>query len=373
MKTRNTVLAFALITASGTVAALAGPLDPPVGPIAPTFKTLTEVEPRVAINATNTPGDGNSIYRITQPGSYYLTGNVAGVSGRSGIEIAADNVTIDLMGFSVEGVGGSLDGVTTELTRNNLTVRNGTVSGWGQDGIDLTQGGTGLGSLVEGVTSSDNTVSGIHVNDNAVVRSCVVVGNGQDGITAPTNAAVEGCSAYQNGSVGILVGSGGTITACTARRNIIGFVVSQYSTISNCSALINTFHGIYADLGNTILDCTCTSNGENGITAVSLNVVRGNTSNSNGVDAAGGAGVAVGGSNNRVEGNNCIGNDWGVRCTASLNFITQNTASGNTTANWDISAGNKCLVVNGANAGAILGNSGGVSPGSTDPHANYTY
>ena len=169
MKTRNTVLAFALITASGTVAALAGPLDPPVGPIAPTFKTLTEVEPRVAINATNTPGDGNSIYRITQPGSYYLTGNVAGVSGRSGIEIAADNVTIDLMGFSVEGVGGSLDGVTTELTRNNLTVRNGTVSGWGQDGIDLTQGGTGLGSLVEGVTSSDNTVSGIHVNDNAMV------------------------------------------------------------------------------------------------------------------------------------------------------------------------------------------------------------
>jgi len=369
MKTQSTILAFALIAASGSVAALAGPLDPPVGPIAPTYKTLTEVEPRIAINATNTPGDFNSVFRITQPGSYYLTGNVTGVSGRSGIEIAASNVTIDLMGFSVEGTGGSLDGLTTDATQNNLTIRNGTVSGWAQDGIDLTQGGTGLGSIVEGVTASGNTVSGIRVNDNAVVRSCVVVGNGQDGITAPTNAAIEGCSAYQNGSVGILVGSGGTITACTARRNIIGFVVSQYSTISNCSALINTFHGIYADLGNTILDCTSTDNGENGITAVSLNVVRGNTSNSN----SSGAGISIGGSNNRIEGNNCIGNDRGVRCTASPNFITQNTASGNTTANWDISAGNKCLVVNGTNAGAILGNSGGVSPGSTDPNANFTY
>ena len=51
-------------------------LDPPVGPITSTFKTLTEVEPRIAINATNTPGDADSIYIISQPGSYYMTGNI---------------------------------------------------------------------------------------------------------------------------------------------------------------------------------------------------------------------------------------------------------------------------------------------------------
>jgi hypothetical protein len=75
-----------------------GPLTPPGAP-APTMKTLQQVEPRIEINATNTPGDADSIFKITEPGSYYLTGNVAGVSGKHGIEIAASDVTLDLMGF----------------------------------------------------------------------------------------------------------------------------------------------------------------------------------------------------------------------------------------------------------------------------------
>jgi hypothetical protein len=47
---------------------MAGPLTPPAGPIAATMKTISEVEPRTAINAVNTPGDANSLYKITQPG-----------------------------------------------------------------------------------------------------------------------------------------------------------------------------------------------------------------------------------------------------------------------------------------------------------------
>src|SRR6185436_9128761 len=83
------------------VAALAGPLDPPPGPIAPTYKTLTEVEPRVALSAANTPGDANSIYRITRTGSYYLADHLFGQPGKHGIEIDANGVTIDLNGFDV--------------------------------------------------------------------------------------------------------------------------------------------------------------------------------------------------------------------------------------------------------------------------------
>ncbi|MBU6412576.1 MAG: hypothetical protein KGS45_03815 [Planctomycetes bacterium] len=63
----------------------AGPLNPPPGPITSTHKTLTEIEPRIAINATNTPGDFDSLYKITQPGSYYLTANIDGVANKSGI------------------------------------------------------------------------------------------------------------------------------------------------------------------------------------------------------------------------------------------------------------------------------------------------
>ena len=40
-------------------------------------------------------------YTISQPGSYYLTGNLDGSSG--GIDIIVDNVTLDLMGFTIDG------------------------------------------------------------------------------------------------------------------------------------------------------------------------------------------------------------------------------------------------------------------------------
>src|SRR5689334_15204624 len=126
--------AFALCSFS-----LAGPLDPPAGPITPTAKPLAEVEPRIAINAANTPGDADSLYRITQSGSYYLTGNITGVAAKCGIEIGASRVTIDLCGFALTGVAGSLAGVTTDQfsTRNNIIVRNGVVSSWDADGVHL--------------------------------------------------------------------------------------------------------------------------------------------------------------------------------------------------------------------------------------------
>src|SRR5690606_18106937 len=103
---RTTTAAFLLTILAG--AAVAGPLNPPAGPVAPTHKTLTEVEPRTPINAANTPGDADSVYRIFQPGSYYLTGNIVGQAGKRGIEIASSNVTLDLNGFALQGVPGSL-------------------------------------------------------------------------------------------------------------------------------------------------------------------------------------------------------------------------------------------------------------------------
>jgi hypothetical protein len=39
------------------------------------MKTLDEVEPRIPIGPDTTPGDSDSTYKITEPGSYYLTDN----------------------------------------------------------------------------------------------------------------------------------------------------------------------------------------------------------------------------------------------------------------------------------------------------------
>lgn len=69
-----------------------GPLTPPGAP-EPTMRTLLQVEPRTPI--TNAP------YVITQPGSYYLAGNLS--STGVGIVVQANGVTLDLMGFTLSG------------------------------------------------------------------------------------------------------------------------------------------------------------------------------------------------------------------------------------------------------------------------------
>jgi hypothetical protein len=171
------VAPFALALVAGT--ALAGPLTPPAGPVASTHKTLTEVEPRIAINSTNTPGDNDatpSMFKITQPGSYYLAGNVAGVAGKIGIEVTAFGVTLDLNGFTLTGVAGSLSGIS--ISSGGTEVRNGTVRNWGGDGI----GGSGTHNRVVDVRAFNNAGMGIYAGNYSEARNCMSVSNGSHGI-----------------------------------------------------------------------------------------------------------------------------------------------------------------------------------------------
>jgi hypothetical protein len=99
-----------------------GSLTPPGTPT-PTMKTLDQVEARKIVNATNTPGDATHLFIISTSGSYYLTGNITGVSGKHGIAISADNVTLDLNGFALVGPG-SLNGALSAVVVTSGTARN---------------------------------------------------------------------------------------------------------------------------------------------------------------------------------------------------------------------------------------------------------
>src|SRR5688572_11138787 len=68
------LVALLFIAATATIISQ-GPLTPPGAP-APTMKTLAQVEPRIIVNATNTPGEDPYTFVISQPGSYYLTGHI---------------------------------------------------------------------------------------------------------------------------------------------------------------------------------------------------------------------------------------------------------------------------------------------------------
>lgn len=349
----------------------AGPIDPPSGPVQSTFKTLAEVEPRIAINAVNTPGDADSLYRITQPGSYYLTGGIVGEKAKSGIEVAVGGVTIDLAGFTMTGVPGSLSGIVDEVAFTaGVSVRNGTVTAWGDRGVSLQRNP----AIVERILASENGTEGINAGPGSVVRACVASSNGRDGIRAGTGATVTGCSAVGNAADGISVNSRSTVTECAAEGNAGNGMSGVFGAlIARCVSGSNTGAGISVDQGCTVAECYVSTNTADGIVTSGDGAVLDCVCDGNGRNSGVGAGILVTGSDNRIEGNNCVDNDFGVRATSSGNIIVRNTCSGNTTLNWEIVANNKCLVVVAANAGAISGDAGGTGFGSTDPNANFTY
>lgn len=349
------VAAAAIVVATGSL--LAGPLNPPSGPIASTYKTLTEVEPRIAINAINTPGNTASVFRITQPGSYYLTANVVGESGKHGIDIASSGVTLDLNGFEVIGNGaasGAFDGVRTATGIKNVTVRNGHVRSWGDDGVELANIVNSIGARVENVQATGNGGSGIVCStDNGHVIQCSAVGNTGIGLAVGQGGSVLDSTAFTNGDDGIHVGFGCTITNCTSDNNTgDGIEASNGTTISgcsflanggsginifssitvrNCTAVSNTLYGIDADTSCHIEGCTANSNQLDGIRIGSRGVVRNNLANSNGPSEIG-AGIHGIGSDTRFEGNTCNNNDFGITVDGTGNMIISNTCANNVQA-----------------------------------------
>ena len=428
--TRTTFITAAALTLTAAGLLFAGPLNPPAGPVTSTYKTLTEVEPRIAINLTNTPGDADSLFKITQRGSYYLTGNITvPASVFWGISIEASGVTLDLNGFTIDGNAHEVGGIV--VSQSGVTIRNGTITRTTASGISTNLfpiGSAGLtienirvltvfGSGIPSGGSAGVGTAGIFAGRGAIIRNCYV-SDAALGIAAGYNSNISGCTvefARQHafhlqggatisdcvavGTGGLttestyFLGAGSTAVNCIARSNSgAGFATEDECSLQGCSATNNSGHGISTRDGCTVSNCTavknlgsgisvgsgCTvadsiarRNSLDGIVCASACLIRGNTSSNNGFDASG-AGIHATGPDNRIESNNCTYSTRGIDVDAVRNMIMKNTCSLNTT-NWDIVAGNVCLVVQGSTGGAILGNTGGVATGSTDPNANFSY
>jgi hypothetical protein len=276
---------------------LAGPLDPPGGPVAPTHKTLTEVEPRIAINSTNTPGDADSLYKITQPGSYYLTGNLQGVAGKHGIEVATPaagpGVTIDLCGFEMVGLAGmgAFDGVTTGAGVLNVTVRNGTVRNWGDEGVEIGNGSTAADLAVSGCSGF-----GIVLGQNSSAQRCRVTSNTAGGIATGGDCTVQSCSAQTNAGGGILAFNGCAVLDCTSNFNTgNGISTGHTSTVSRCSSVDNTLSGFSVGSNTTISNCASSFNDSHGFASLDGASVSASTASNNfgnGFNLANGATVS---------------------------------------------------------------------------------
>ncbi len=310
----SVVLVLIALMLAGALArgVLGGPLDPP----APPGPTQPQVEPRSPIPPVG--WNGTFPITISQPGSYYLTGDITGVDGQGGIAVSANDVTLDLNGFTLAGVPGSGSGIFSEGW--NTTVLNGSIIGWGYRGLWATTGANahaarlqvrsngdsgivfsgGQGSIVEDCTASNNGWYGIDVSGNGIVRNNVVAANGQSGI-----------SAYGMGL-----------------------------TVEGNSATSNTYDGIYAENVTAVRANSVANNGGIGIEVWGAGV----TIEDNEVVANVGGGILVQQQMGRIEGNTAVGNQpttipFGIRVTGQHNIVARNTATYNID-NFDIAAGN---------------------------------
>ena len=253
-----------------------GSLTPPGAPGA-TMKTLAQVEPRTPISSLP--------YTISEPGSYYVTGNLS--STGHGIIIQSSGVTVDLMGFSLigDGVGGDF-GIhvagSTNAVIDKVVIRGGTISGFYR-GLYYEHANN---SRIERCLVSGNNSQGVYLlgqygqcNWNTIA-DCTITENSEGGVRLSGSSGqcngntIADCTISGNGEVGVYLqggGSGGqcegnTIYGNTISRNTLTGVYLEYADgnrveANNISGTTGEFmaNGIrtYATVDNLILKNSC--------------------------------------------------------------------------------------------------------------------
>jgi hypothetical protein len=232
-----------------------GSLTPP-GPPGATMLTLSQVEPRTPVDAVHTPGNSTTEFLISSPGSYYLTTNIVGVSSEEGIEISANNVTLDLNGFSMAGPSTAYSAIAIISGTTNVTVKSGNIGAWG--------------TLYNGVSSSGNNVALENLNissdltgiscfgDGGVIRNCTLSRTGQFGIYLTGSNYLITCNSFIENNTGNN-GNGAAMFISSANNRIDGNCVVGSSSAGYGIEVVN-----FADnTNNIVIRNTVSGNGAN--------------------------------------------------------------------------------------------------------------
>lgn len=213
-----------------------------------------------------TPGDAPGFpLTISVRGSYRLSGNLTlSDASTTAIQVTAQDVTIDLNGFSIIGpvacTGGSFNEPPLSCSGtgagmgisggNSVTVTNGIVRGMGNHGI--------------------------LVSENCRIEKVHLIGNGGNGLTSLNGCVLTENNAMRNGKNGFF-GQSGTFLGNTAFANgESGFTCSNTCQISKSVVSFNGGAGIAAGGGSNVTSNSAFSNKIAGINVIG-GVVMGNT------------------------------------------------------------------------------------------------
>jgi parallel beta-helix repeat protein len=306
-----------------------GSLTPP-GPPAATMLTLSQIEPRTPVDAVHTPGNSTAGFIINQPGSYYLTTNIVSTNFY-GIEISANNATLDLNGFSLTGNSGAQDGILINFGFSRIRVFNGMVSGWTNSGIVNIANDV----VLEHLAVSDNLAHGVVMNGalGSILRDSTVSRNGQSGVFCQQcSPTLENLFIFSNNSAGIDLGScgSGVVRDCTVDGNKfegVGCFSSTNVNLENLNVSYNNGIGVEYNGGgsSTISDCVVSGNSQYGIEIIGSGcLIIGNNCAGNNL-----LGIRVG-SNNRIENNHVTGSSAGISAQSpgTNNIVIKNSVEG---------------------------------------------
>lgn len=178
----------------------------------------------------------NSCQTIDESGSYVLVRSLTATGNC--LVLAADNVTIDLDGYTITGDGTGFGIWDGDTARQNTTIRNGVITNFGT-GIDLSGGTTPSSrSVVERVRAVQNTNAGIRSGSNSIVRDNIASDNGNRGIFARGGSLITGNVANNNAGFGIGADCPSNIIGNTATGN----GGSNILTITPAGGAVCTLH-----------------------------------------------------------------------------------------------------------------------------------
>jgi hypothetical protein len=208
-----------------------------------------------------TPGDTPGFpVTISLPGSYRLSGNLTvSDANTTAIKITANDVIIDLNGFSIIGPivctgvtgpavcppAGTGNGIEVE-NNTGVKVLNGTVRGMGATGVFISS----QSGYVERVTTESNGLGGMLVGGRVVDSEATL--NGSFGIFA---VSIHNSTAVNNHGNGIQVDASGGVAMgnISSFNGGVGFLLPNGTMIGN-SAVRNGGFGISATCPAVMVD-----------------------------------------------------------------------------------------------------------------------
>jgi hypothetical protein len=221
------------------------------------------VDGQILINQSSVMALGGFPFKITQPGSYKLSGNLVVPGNTDGIDITADNVALDLNGFNISGplkctfavtevsCSGSITGYGVFSQQTNTTVKNGSITGMASAGVSAN------GALIEELSVAHNTIG---ISASGIVRRCVASLNRIFGIELVLGV-VQDSFMFENGTG--LFASVATVTgnhissSATLGMGVEFTTFGSNSFFGNNSGNIGSGNGTTSQNNNNCDGATC--------------------------------------------------------------------------------------------------------------------